>query len=524
MTPEEAQIKIQSFLDTFRGPLERQDSVFNDAADTFIGLTPAQKQQIGHILNIGDNEIINLNKYSFIYKWLQKERQDLIDDVYSNLFPQDEDNQEILYLGIQKKLRVSSDTLLRLSLGVNQEDGGITEGELSYDGFGPQRTSGLYWLWPEKYIPTDKHSIKLLEILGVDFDGVGIDATRWNYTQYINVINQLKTILNILEGNGFIAGWVIAFSHIARALNNNVVDNILKRHTTGDNLSNKNIILTGIPGTGKTHSVKEFMDRELDEDRTEFIQFHPSYDYEDFIEGLKPIPNIEGGISFQLVNGPFKKLCKNAYHDNEHQYLMVIDEINRANLSSVFGELLYCLEYRDEFISTKMTGYIQNLADDEQQNQLSITNEDGNIGKFCIPSNVLIIGTMNEIDRSIDAFDLALRRRFIWHDIGFDEQILLYKLHDIVGIENIKTITLKAKKLNKKLEKEIGHNYQVGHTYFFKITEFFDPNENNIDDAFESLWEYHLRSLLQEYCKTKFSDDDIVKKLEDYKNIITGDS
>ncbi len=130
---------------------------------------------------------------------------------------------------------------------------------------------------------------------------------------------------------------------------------------------------------------------------------------------------------------------------------------------------------------------------------------------------------MNEIDRSIDAFDLALRRRFIWHEIEFDKEILHFWL---LGKENIDTrtiqkITERANNLNKKLKKEIGHNYQVGHAYFFKIVQFLGIPGANINHAFENLWEFHLRSLLQEYCKTKFSDNDMVEKLKYFKKIIT---
>ena len=380
-------------------------------------------------------------------------------------------------------------------------------------------TCVLYWLNPEQWIPTDKKSKELLRKIFQDDENLDEGAVEWfnNFTigGYLEIIAKLKSKLKVKK---FDPLWTLAFSYTAHLLSNNKVENILDKHTDRD--VNKNIILTGIPGTGKTYDVMEFI--KLNNYDYEFVQFHPSYDYEDFIEGLKPISNKGGGMSFELVNGPFKELCKRAYANQNAKYVMVIDEINRANLSSVFGELLYCLEYRGEFISTKMTAYIRSLEDQDKAKQLSISEDEADIGKFCIPSNVLILGTMNEIDRSIDAFDLALRRRFIWHEIEFDKEILHFWL---LGKENIDTrtiqkITERANNLNKKLKKEIGHNYQVGHAYFFKIVELLGEG-NNINHAFENLWAFHLRSLLQEYCKTKFSDNDMVEKLKYFKKIIT---
>jgi hypothetical protein len=348
-----------------------------------------------------------------------------------------------------------------------------------------------YILAPERYFPSDINTAKLLDENKID----KILDNRPYFTRAISF-----------------ASWLME----------NQVDNILNKlvSSSTDTKKPKNIILTGIPGTGKTHSVMEYLKQNNFEDRYEFVQFHPSYDYEDFIEGLKPVPSQNGHIEFKLVNGVFKELCKKAFKDTEKSYVMVIDEINRANLSRVFGELLYCLEYRNEFVSTKMTTYIQGLEDTDKQKKYSVDKD--NIGKFAIPDNVIIVGTMNEVDRSIDAFDLALRRRFIWEDIGFNETALRLFMpffeNNFQG--HIEDLLTKAKELNKKLEKDIGKNYTLGHTYYFKIIDYFD---GDFDSALCDLWDYHIKSIVREYCKIKYGENEIEKNLAEYKKIIVED-
>lgn len=380
-------------------------------------------------------------------------------------------------------------------------------------------TTIMYLFFPEYFIPFDSRTQKILEKIGLTCDNekIKIEGT-WEC--YQKVLETLKKIELFHDKDNLKPSMVIALSFAAWQLDNEV-DNILNKYVDGEKKA-KNIILTGIPGTGKTYSIMQFLEQNQKNYAYEFVQFHPSYDYEDFIEGLKPIPSENGQIAFKLVNGVFKNLCKRAYGHKEKTYVMVIDEINRANLSRVFGELLYCLEYRNEFVSTKMTSYIQSL-DDIAKKEFSVNGDDENIGKFAIPDNVIILGTMNEVDRSIDAFDLALRRRFVWEEVGFNETALrLYTpFFEKKFQANIENIVKKANALNEKLAKEIGENYKIGHTYYFKVIDYFD---DNFESALSDLWDYHIKSLTREYCKIKFGENELSKKLEEYKKIIVEDN
>ncbi|HUZ26549.1 MAG TPA: AAA family ATPase [Streptosporangiaceae bacterium] len=159
----------------------------------------------------------------------------------------------------------------------------------------------------------------------------------------------------------------------------------------------KQIILYGPPGTGKTWLARKLA-RHLTNDMdgaVRLVQFHPSYTYEDFFEGFRPVPGGGGSLSFDLRPGPFRRLAETAEDDTSTPYVLVIDEINRANLAKVFGELYFLLEYRDESIS------------------LQYSPE----RPFQLPPNLFVIGTMNTADRSIAKVDAAMRRRFAFVEL-----------------------------------------------------------------------------------------------------------
>jgi 5-methylcytosine-specific restriction protein B len=154
----------------------------------------------------------------------------------------------------------------------------------------------------------------------------------------------------------------------------------------------RQLIFYGPPGTGKTYVAQHLAWHLTDRSAVKLVQFHPSYSYEDFFEGFRPAPGRDGTISFELRPGPFRRVVDAAREDPSTPYVLIIDEINRANLAKVFGELYFLLEYRDQAVSLL---YSQGEEDD-----------------FTLPENVFVIGTMNTADRSIALVDAAMRRRF----------------------------------------------------------------------------------------------------------------
>lgn len=370
--------------------------------------------------------------------------------------------------------------------------------------------------------------------------------------------------------------------------------------------ANKNLILTGAPGTGKTFLAKEIakaMDAEI-----EFIQFHPSYDYTDFVEGLRPIKK-QDILGFERIDGAFKKFCKKAIidkpidndkfqsywkeylltnpsritisgifniylswnkeltrldvsdiryfeteyiHSNSYTYscddlkkfydktyspedfcgdayfmrygeiiisdmekaiglpskhscsggayVFIIDEINRGELSKIFGELFYAIDpgYRGE--RGKVKTQYQNLID----------NDDVFVDGFFVPENVYILATMNDIDRSVECMDFALRRRFAWKEIKPEDRLemLSEKLDHDTCDKAIRVMNA----LNEEISKThgLGSAYQIGPAYFLNL----DKEHYNGD--FTALWNMHIEVLLKEYLRGYSNAD---AKVEEFKNV-----
>lgn len=229
----------------------------------------------------------------------------------------------------------------------------------------------------------------------------------------------------------------------------------------------KQVILYGPPGTSKTYYAKVLAFYITnDQSRIEFVQFHPSYSYEDFIEGIFPEVDEETGqISFKIKDKIFKRLCKEAETNPDKNYVLIIDEINRADLSKVFGEIFSALEYRKEVV------------------KLLYSEE-----RFTIPTNLYIIGTMNTLDKSTVDIDFALMRRFKFFEVGPDKEILR-KMLKKNGVENylIEQIIDVFEKIQPKQEEE---GYPLGHAYFKDIKSKQD---------LKLLWEHQLSFLLKEY-------------------------
>ena len=358
----------------------------------------------------------------------------------------------------------------------------------------------------------------------------------------------------------------------------------------------KNLILRGAPGTGKTYLAKEIA-MELtggNEDQIGFVQFHPSYDYTDFVEGLRPVSNGDGAIEFKLQDGIFKQFCQRAkeaqktggqdnfeeawdlyleyvnsrdekeyltefsyltvnsrnnfninyetksqgtcltksyvyelYKDEKYlkqpyyrnqgkkvleilkkrfglkdyispteintdmNFVFIIDEINRGEISKIFGELFFSIDpgYRGEMGSVST-----------QYANLHETDE-----KFYIPENVYIIGTMNDIDRSVDTFDFAMRRRFRFVEVTAESQLGM--LDTALG-DKAEEAKKRLRNLNVAIEnvQELNSHYHIGPSYFLNLKD--------VDFDYESLWSDYLKPLLEDYLRGSYEEAETLGTLK----------
>ena len=268
-------------------------------------------------------------------------------------------------------------------------------------------------------------------------------------------LEKAQYLLNIMNGN-------------TQAQEDNLVIKLLKYKPQ--------IILQGPPGTGKTREAKRIAKALLGlgendslegNEQFKLIQFHPSYSYEDFVRGIVAKPNEEGnGIVYTAENKILGTFAKEALKDKDNPYVLVIDEINRANLSAVLGELIYALEYRGEAV----------------QSMYAIEGENNLI----LPPNLYIIGTMNTADRSVGHIDYAIRRRFAFVNI------LPKDLTNELGDQFESALFAKVTNLfNTNLSSEFKkQEVQLGHSYF--ITK---------NTPIDIRWEYEIKPILLEYVK-----------------------
>lgn len=251
----------------------------------------------------------------------------------------------------------------------------------------------------------------------------------------------------------------------------------------------KNIILQGAPGVGKTFAARRLawsMMGEKDNSRIEFVQFHQNYSYEDFVMGYKPVED-----GFELKYGIFYRFCQKAANQPDKDFFFTIDEINRGNMSKIFGELLMLIE-RD-YRGTEVTLAYNGLS-------------------FSVPKNLYIIGMMNTADRSLAMIDYALRRRFSFFEMepGFDSDgFIRYQngLHN----ETLNELVSKVKELNREIaaDKSLGRGFCIGHSYFC-------GRDVCTDEWLHAVVDYDILPMLSEYW---FDDAD---KLQRWSNVLQG--
>ncbi|MFY9100052.1 AAA family ATPase [Aliarcobacter cryaerophilus] len=305
----------------------------------------------------------------------------------------------------------------------------------------------------------------------------------------------------------------------------------------GIDFESKNIILHGAPGTGKTYLTEETIkSRKLIEKNSEYelVQFHPSYGYEDFMEGIKPIGLERGQMRFELKNGIFKQMCIDAFKNLiESQkdktklktYYFIADEINRAELSRVFGELLLCLEddKRLRIVNNKVEGTkikTQNSNLWKNEHIVVKVNEDNELdengkGYFGVPENIYFIGTMNDIDRSVDSFDMALRRRFVWKQYRCDYEAIENKYKEEKDLEAYMTV---CKTLNNHITTENNNGFNLSDSYELGQAYFMKP-KNLTKKELDRVWLEHISPILKEYLRAEYSEKDIIGKLEEAQKI-----
>jgi 5-methylcytosine-specific restriction protein B len=321
-----------------------------------------------------------------------------------------------------------------------------------------------------------------------------------NYQGYIDFANSLDVVLAKLETTNF-----MLIDRLASLAPELLISSISSKNSViplnKNSLIPLNQILFGPPGTGKTYNtvhkaleiinpenleenkdydmLKGEFDSLVAENQIKFVTFHQSYGYEEFVEGIKP-KTINGQVTYPLENGVFKNICIEAEKQPEKPFVLIIDEINRGNISKIFGELITLIE------PSKRSG-------DDQVEAISLVLPSSGL-PFSVPNNVYIIGTMNTADRSLTMIDTALRRRFDFIEMMPDASLL--KGNKVEGID----LCLLLEIINKRIEVLYDREHTLGHAFF--MPRMSKNNKNNEKFTFEELkkaFKNKILPLLEEY-------------------------
>ncbi|MEB5793380.1 AAA family ATPase [Staphylococcus hominis] len=312
-----------------------------------------------------------------------------------------------------------------------------------------------------------------------------LNKTLTKITPYSETIRKFNELFSVEHSDGLVATQTTYPVYTAEQF----LDDVFMNEEDYDTLiqlmrRKKNVILQGPPGVGKTYAAKRLaysMMGVKDKERVKLVQFYQSYAYEDFVMGYRPTET-----GFELRTGAFYNFCKQAEEDSEKDYFFIIDEINRGNLSKIFGELFMLIE------NDKRGMEIELLYADE---------------KFCVPDNVYIIGMMNTADRSLAILDYALRRRFAFFDMKPAFETIQFKQYQ----ENLKNPQFEAlidaiEALNVDIREDdmLGEGFVIGHSYFSNIVNVTESELSNII-------EFEIIPLLKEYWFDEPSKVDIWK-------------